>query len=95
MTFRFIATIGICAFGLAGCTGQAFFETDYDSHKKGLVKICYAPNQTSEEELRTMADEACELTNKVARLRSTLSGRCSWTAPDLAIFTCEKPVKRN
>ena len=91
MSFRLALTLGACIFGLIGCSENAFYETAPVPHKRGPVKICYAPDKTDEEELRTMADEACQLSEKYARFHSTLRFGCAWTAPDVAIFTCESP----
>ena len=79
---------GLAAVALTGCGGAPYVLTDYRSHQKGVVEVCYDRGKAPMTETQKLADGICEQYDRMASLQLGQSFQCNWRTPDIALYYC-------
>ncbi len=84
-----MSAVALVAALAAGCGGGApYVLTDYRSHQKGIVEVCYDHTMTSMAQATQLADHVCDQYDRTASLQLRQRDQCNWATPDVAMFYC-------
>ncbi len=73
---------------MAGCAEAPYVYTDYRSHQRGSVIVCFNEGTATVKDAKVLADEICKQYERTSQLALVQSYQCSWTAPTQANFAC-------
>lgn len=72
----------------AGCAEAPYVNTDYRSHQRGSVQVCFNEDTATMADAQKLADAICHQFERTAKLSLVQPYQCTWTAPTLATFGC-------
>ena len=73
---------------VAGCAEAPYAYTDYRSHQRGSVVVCFNEDTATIKDAKVLADEICRPHDRTSQLTLVQPYQCSWTAPTQVTFVC-------